>query len=77
MAWPTWKLHHCAVSNEFGPLNLLNSSLAGAYTLVVSAFEPGATGDYILKIESTSTIVVSPIAPEGAGMYVRTVEGVW
>jgi hypothetical protein len=51
--------------------------VAGTYTLVVSAFEPGQTGRFVLDVESSAAVTISPIPAEGAGMFARSIEGVW
>jgi calpain-7 len=53
------------------------SHTAGTYTLVVSSFEPRQTGTYLLEVESTAPVSITPIAAEGAGMFSRVVEGIW
>ncbi|KAI9632395.1 calpain-like protease palB/RIM13 [Dioszegia hungarica] len=50
---------------------------AGTYTVIVSSFEPGITGHYTLTLESTLPITITPIPPEGAGLYHRRFEGRW
>lgn len=50
---------------------------AGAYTVVVSAFEAGTTGPFSLSIESSLSLKVDAIAAEGAGLYSRTIHGRW
>lgn len=55
----------------------LISSLAGDYTVIVSAFEPQQTGPYTLTIDSFARFSVAAIAQEGAGMYRKTVKGTW
>ncbi|WVQ73824.1 hypothetical protein IAR50_003405 [Cryptococcus sp. DSM 104548] len=49
----------------------------GSHTLIVSAFEPGQTGDFSFTLEATTAVALSAIAAEGAGMYTRTVVGQW
>jgi calpain-7 len=40
----------------------------GLYTIICSLFEAGQLGDYSLRIDSTSKIIVKPIARDGAGL---------
>ncbi|RSH94436.1 cysteine protease [Saitozyma podzolica] len=55
----------------------VHSYIAGTYTLVISAFEPGQTGQFVLDVESSAAVTISPIPAEGAGMFARSIEGVW
>ena len=50
---------------------------AGIYTLVVSLFEPGWTGDFNLLLESSLPMTVSPIPQAGAGLFQRSLNGSW
>jgi hypothetical protein len=51
---------------------------AGEYTLVVSSFQPEATGSFSLKVESMNNpFEITPIPQEGAGMYAKTIIGSW
>ncbi|KAK1920912.1 calpain-like protease palB/RIM13 [Papiliotrema laurentii] len=49
----------------------------GVYTVSVSAYEPGQVGEYTLKLDSDLPVSLSPIPGEGAGMYGRTLSGMW
>ncbi|KAF1920465.1 hypothetical protein BDU57DRAFT_437660 [Ampelomyces quisqualis] len=40
----------------------------GLYTVICSLFEAGQTGEYKLSVDSTSNIVLKPIARDGAGL---------
>lgn len=40
----------------------------GFYTIICSLFEAGQTGDYTLRVDSTSTIRLEQIARDGAGL---------
>jgi hypothetical protein len=40
----------------------------GLYTIICSLFEPGKTGDYTLRVESTGGITLKPIPRDGAGL---------
>ncbi|RMZ70252.1 cysteine protease [Pyrenophora seminiperda CCB06] len=40
----------------------------GPYTLICSLFEPGLTGGYTLRVDSTSNIEVKQVPREGAGL---------
>jgi hypothetical protein len=51
--------------------------IAGDYTVVVSAFEPHHVGEFSLLLESTTNFEINPILQEGAGMYSKTVSGIW
>jgi hypothetical protein len=50
---------------------------AGDYTVIVSAYEPRQEGAYTLSIESARDFELTPIPPEGAGMYNKTLRGLW
>lgn len=50
---------------------------AGIYTLVVSLYEPGWTGDFSLLVESSLPLTVTPIPQEGAGLFQRSLTGSW
>ncbi|KAE9408723.1 hypothetical protein BT96DRAFT_807713, partial [Gymnopus androsaceus JB14] len=52
-------------------------SLAGDYTVIVSAFEPHQTGPYTLAVNSFARFSVAAIPQEGAGMYRKTIKGTW
>lgn len=52
-------------------------NLAGVYTLIVSLFEPGWTGDFNLLVESSLPLSITAIPQEGAGMYHRSMIGSW
>jgi calpain-7 len=43
----------------------------GRYTIICSLFEPGQTGEFTLRVDSTSDVVLKEIAREGAGMFYR------
>jgi hypothetical protein len=58
-------------------LFLLNPSLVGEYTVVVSAFEPHHIGPFSLKVDSSYPFDLKPIPQEGAGMYSKVVRGSW
>ncbi|ODO06320.1 calpain-like protease palB/RIM13 [Cryptococcus wingfieldii CBS 7118] len=49
----------------------------GSHTLIISAFEPGQTGNFSFTFEATAAVALSTIPAEGAGMYSRTVIGQW
>ncbi|EPQ32386.1 uncharacterized protein PFL1_00582 [Pseudozyma flocculosa PF-1] len=49
----------------------------GTYTLVVSTFQPGQVGPFVLSVECSTPIRIQPIPQEGAGMYARTIRGGW
>lgn len=40
----------------------------GLYTIICSLFEPGQTGDYTLRVDSTRNIVLKQIPRDGAGL---------
>ncbi|KAH9862133.1 hypothetical protein IAQ61_010336 [Plenodomus lingam] len=40
----------------------------GLYTIICSLFEAGQTGDFSLRIDSTSDVVLKPIPRDGAGL---------
>jgi calpain-7 len=40
----------------------------GLYTIICSLFEPGQTGDYTLRIDSTSDTILKQIPRDGAGL---------
>ena len=48
-----------------------------SYTLVVSTFRPGDEGSFEVVLGSNLPIQITPIAPEGAGMFNRTAKGSW
>ena len=50
---------------------------AGNYTVVVSTFEAGMTGEFALSVESTNPVTIKSIAQEGAGMFYRRLVGTW
>ena len=49
----------------------------GAYSLIVSTFEPSQTGKYDLSIECDLPVSLRAIPAEGAGMFSRTVSRAW
>ncbi|CED84342.1 Cytosolic Ca2-dependent cysteine protease (calpain), large subunit (EF-Hand protein superfamily) [Phaffia rhodozyma] len=49
----------------------------GVYTLIVSSFFPRSLGSFKLGVQCSCAIDLQPIAPEGAGMFTRTVRGEW
>ncbi|GAA5907979.1 Rim13p [Sporobolomyces salmoneus] len=49
----------------------------GSYTLVVSSFQPRHEDTFELALQSSLPVQVTPIPPEGAGMYSRCVTGAW
>ncbi|CAG8529681.1 9745_t:CDS:10 [Funneliformis caledonium] len=49
----------------------------GDYTIVVSTYEPGLIGDFILTVASNVTFNVTPIPLEGAGMFKEVIQGQW
>ncbi|KAL1918488.1 uncharacterized protein VTP21DRAFT_3148 [Calcarisporiella thermophila] len=49
----------------------------GDYTIVLSTFEPGMVGGFILSIESTLKFTTSVIPLEGAGMFKQIIKGEW
>ncbi|KAL7417396.1 hypothetical protein BDY24DRAFT_374743 [Mrakia frigida] len=49
----------------------------GIYTLVLSTFEPKQETPFTLSVESTLPLDLKPIPQEGAGMFSRTIKGVW
>lgn len=52
-------------------------SIAGDYTLVVSAFDPRHIGKFFLRVESSDKFEITPILQEGAGMFSKVVRGEW
>ncbi|CDR35970.1 RHTO0S01e11254g1_1 [Rhodotorula toruloides] len=50
---------------------------AGSYTLVVSSFQPQHLADFSVSVKSNFIVELSPIPPEGAGMYARQAKGCW
>ncbi|KAL8283191.1 hypothetical protein RQP46_005969 [Phenoliferia psychrophenolica] len=48
-----------------------------SYTLVVSTFRPGDEGSFEVVVGSNLPIKITPIAPEGGGMFNRTAKGSW
>ncbi|BGP04545.1 cysteine protease [Rhodotorula toruloides] len=50
---------------------------AGSYTLVVSSFQPQHLADFSVSVKSNLIVELSPIPPEGAGMYARQAKGCW
>jgi calpain-7 len=51
--------------------------VVGDYTVVVSAFEPGHTGPFTLRVESSHHFELTPIPQEGAGTYHKELRGAW
>uniref|UniRef100_A0A0W0FBM1 Calpain catalytic domain-containing protein n=1 Tax=Moniliophthora roreri TaxID=221103 RepID=A0A0W0FBM1_MONRR len=49
----------------------------GDYNIVVSAFEPHHTGEYTLNVASSSNFNINSILQEGAGMFSKTIRGLW
>ncbi|KDQ56387.1 hypothetical protein JAAARDRAFT_310571 [Jaapia argillacea MUCL 33604] len=49
----------------------------GDYTVIVSSFNPYNTGPFTLKVESSQRFDLEPVPSEGAGMYTKTIRGVW
>ena len=58
-------------------LALVWLTIAGTYTLPVSAFEARQHGQFTLSVESTLPVSLVTIPAEGAGMYSRTISGTW
>jgi hypothetical protein len=46
----------------------INDLQPGLYTVICSLFEAGQTGDYALRVDSTSDIVLKQIPRDGAGL---------
>ncbi|KAH6910301.1 hypothetical protein BKA70DRAFT_1272694 [Coprinopsis sp. MPI-PUGE-AT-0042] len=60
---------HAKISSKIAP---------GEYVLVVSSFQPEATGSFNFKVESMhSPFELTSIPQEGAGMYAKTITGSW
>ncbi|EEB93679.1 hypothetical protein MPER_07629 [Moniliophthora perniciosa FA553] len=49
----------------------------GDYNIIVSAFEPYHTGEYTLNVASSSKLDIKSILQEGAGMFSKTIRGLW
>ncbi|CAG8544795.1 17552_t:CDS:10 [Acaulospora colombiana] len=49
----------------------------GDYTIVVSTYDPDMIGDFTLTVASNITFKVTPLPPEGAGLFKRTIQGEW
>ncbi|PSN62418.1 cysteine proteinase [Corynespora cassiicola Philippines] len=47
--------------------------LPGIYTVICSLFDPGRTGDYTLRIDSTSHVALTPIPRDGAGLILNRI----
>ncbi|GAA5870476.1 hypothetical protein JCM16303_002018 [Sporobolomyces ruberrimus] len=67
-----------AASYSYGRQSSRVSGLKpGTYTLVVSSFQPLHEDTFELSLHSSLPLQVTPIPPEGAGMYSRVVKGAW
>ncbi|GEM06139.1 calcium-dependent cysteine-type endopeptidase [Rhodotorula toruloides] len=65
-------------SYSYGRSSCSSTSVAaGSYTLVISSFQPQHLADFSISVKSTFVIEISPIPPEGAGMYARQAKGCW
>jgi hypothetical protein len=52
-------------------------SPAGIYTLILSTFSPRQESPYTLSLESSLPIDLKHIPQEGAGLFSRSLRGVW
>lgn len=66
-----------ALSRFQAGLTVVPAFPAGTYTLVVSSFQPLHEDTFELSLHSSLPLQVTPIPPEGAGMYSRVVKGAW
>ncbi|KAJ4483777.1 hypothetical protein J3R30DRAFT_3284463 [Lentinula aciculospora] len=64
-------------SYAHGLARLTEQLLPGDYSIIVSTFEPQQTGAFSLSVNSFASFDVTPIPQEGAGMYRKTVKGMW
>ncbi|CAG8715755.1 6190_t:CDS:2, partial [Racocetra persica] len=51
--------------------------LPGDYTIVISTFEAGLVGDYVLTVASNVKFNLNSIPLEGAGLFRRAIHGEW
>ncbi|KAJ3986206.1 hypothetical protein F5890DRAFT_1572426 [Lentinula detonsa] len=58
-------------------INEYENGFSGDYSIIISTFEPYQTGPFSLTVNSFASFDVTPIPQEGAGMYRRTVKGIW
>ncbi|KAK7472367.1 cysteine protease [Stygiomarasmius scandens] len=63
--------------HSYGFARLVVQLSPGDYNVILSAFEPHHTGSYSLVVDSSSRFNISPIPQEGAGMFSKTIRGVW
>ncbi|KAF9427135.1 calpain 7 [Podila epigama] len=54
-----------------------NDLRPGQYTVVVSTFDPGQIGKYMLTLQSHIDLTMTPIPSEGAGMFKKILRGEW
>ncbi|KAJ3715961.1 hypothetical protein DFJ43DRAFT_1126860 [Lentinula guzmanii] len=64
-------------SYTHGLARLTTQLAPGDYSIIISTFEPYQTGPFSLTVNSFASFDVTPIPQEGAGMYRRTVKGIW
>ncbi|CAE7146570.1 unnamed protein product [Rhizoctonia solani] len=50
---------------------------SGDYTLVLSSFRAGQQGGYSLRVECDTSIEITQLPAEGAGMFHKTIKGTW
>jgi len=61
----------------YGIVTTEGTAKPGNYTLIVSTFEPGHTGDYALSVDCDAPLTLEPIDQEGAGMFGKVIKGKW
>ncbi|GAA5859581.1 hypothetical protein JCM8547_006151 [Rhodosporidiobolus lusitaniae] len=67
-----------ASTYSYGLDSLRKTALSpGSYTLILSSFSPLHSAPFSFSVRSSLPVEVTPIPPEGAGMYARTVKGCW
>lgn len=49
----------------------------GAYTLVISTYDPGLKGNFVVNIHSPQPLQTSILLPEGDGMIKKVITGAW
>jgi len=49
----------------------------GAYTLIASAASPVDEAEFAIDLQCTAPVTLRPIPAEGAGLFLRTVNGSW
>ncbi|KAK7052803.1 cysteine protease [Paramarasmius palmivorus] len=62
---------------SYGLARLAVKLAPGDYNIIVSTFEPHHTGEYNLNVASSLPFEISSILQEGAGMFSKTIRGLW